>query len=175
MLQTFESHEGYHCPQEVQSSWPTSRSYCIRNPEDASVHWESVSMQFLPCQFQQNASLSCVLFSCSWLFLSYMQPPQMILYTSPVSYAGLLLLLTMLHQFPCHDWTLARDSRFWGQFYLPVWFSLKRVTWIVCARIVITWLTGWKVVRRTHVWRGGKLGKRVAICGKISGPFAHRL
>jgi len=28
--------------------------------------------------------------------------------------------LTTLHQFPCHDWTLARDSRFWGQFFLPV-------------------------------------------------------
>lgn len=43
----------------------------LGNPEDASVHWESVSMQLLPCQFQQNASLSCFLaVGYSWVTCS---------------------------------------------------------------------------------------------------------
>jgi len=37
---------------------------------------------------------------------------------------------------------------------------MNSATWIVCARIMLTWLKRWKVVRRTHAWCGGKFGKK---------------
>ena len=47
---------------------------------------------------------------------------------------------------------------------------MNSLTWIVCARIVITWLKRWKVVRRTHAWckARGKPWKHVEVQPHLS-------
>ena len=57
----------------------------LGNTENASVYWESVSVQFLSCQFQQDASMSC--------FPNYMQPLLMIRCISFACFVSLLLLI----------------------------------------------------------------------------------
>ena len=55
---------------------------------------------------------------------------------------------------------------------------MNSLTWIVCARIVITWLKRWKVVRRTHAWwkvweKHPNSGKTMETCWSTTTPVSQ--
>ena len=55
---------------------------------------------------------------------------------------------------------------------------MNTLTWIVCARIVITWLKRWKVVRRTHAWwkvweKHPNSGKTMETCWSTTTPVSQ--
>lgn len=113
-LWSYESHEGHRCSREIQSSRTTARSHCFGYTAGASVHGECVPMQFLQYQFQQSASMSKVQFAVLELIAATPDDPLhftcFLCQFIAADRQQLKKHLPTLHQFPCHDWTPARDS-----------------------------------------------------------------